>query len=77
VHKLELHHKLVRKQRLLRRCKQPCVHASESTNLLASELVHKQELHRKPVLVPVHSNQPKHRCNPFCDQKYQPKHSTR
>ena len=68
---------LVRKQRLRRRCKQPCVHASESAILLALGLVHKQELHHKQVLVLVRSNQPKHRCNPSCDQKFQPKHSTR
>jgi hypothetical protein len=83
VHRLERHRKPVlvpvRMLLLQRRCKLPCVRASESTILLASGLVHRQELHRKPVLVPVlvHSKQPKHRCNPSCGRKYQPKHSTR
>jgi hypothetical protein len=40
-------------------------------------LVHRQELHRKPELVLVHSKQRQHRCNPSCGRKYQPKHSTR
>jgi hypothetical protein len=82
VHKLELYRKpehklLVRMLLLQRRCKLPCGRASESTILLAWGLVHRQELHRKPVLVLVHSNQPQHRCNPSCGRKYQPKHSTR
>ncbi|RLS66115.1 MAG: hypothetical protein DWH99_18490 [Planctomycetota bacterium] len=68
---------LVRMLLLQRRCKLPCVRANESTILLAWVLVHRQELNRKPVLVLVHSKQPKHRCNPSCGRKYQPKHSTR